>query len=63
MRKSPRLLAGIVVLGLFAFVGTLTAGAFTSNRSNVNAPEGATAVRSALDNQWDETRKGSVTKP
>ena len=41
MRKSsPRLLAGIVVLGLFAVVGTLTFTAFTKNVREVPAPAG-----------------------
>lgn len=60
MRKnSPRLVAGILVLGLFSFVGVMVMGAF-------GAPTAAqgTEVRSdAKASTWDETRKGTTTKP
>ena len=65
MKKSPRLLAGLVVLGLFAVVGTLTLSAFDTTPRAATAPVGATEARGdAKDSQFQETaRKGSVVVP
>jgi hypothetical protein len=64
MKKSPRLLAGLVVLGLFAVVGTLTLSAFDNTPRSVSAPQGATEARDGKDSQFQETaRKGSTVVP
>ena len=60
MRKnSPRLLAGIVVLGLFSFVGVMVIGAFGA-KASTNTAEVRSDAKVSL---WEETRGGSVTKP
>jgi hypothetical protein len=61
MRKSsPRLLAGLVVLGMFAFVGMFTAGAFANNVREVSAPQSATESNSELKTKiFHETRSSS----
>lgn len=65
MRKSsPRLLAGIIVLGLFAVVGTFTVRAFTPATTPVAAPQGSTEVKTdAKVAAFEETRKGSSGGP
>lgn len=63
-KNSPRLLAGIVVLGLFAVVGTFTVRAFTPTTAPVSAPQAATENPSDIKApQFDPTRKGSFTQP
>lgn len=54
MIKSSRVLASVVVLGLFCFVIAMATG-----RANVSAPQGNSDVKT----QWEETRGGSTTKP
>ncbi len=64
MRKSPRLLAGLVVLGLFAVVGTLSLSAFDTTPRATTAPQGTTEARSdAMSSQFQETRGSSTTRP
>lgn len=63
MRKNnSRLLAGTVVLGLFAFVGVMVVGAFGPSANASNTTQGTSEVR-VEKSQWEETRGGSTTKP
>ena len=64
MRKSsPRLLAGLVALGLFAVVGTFTVRAFATPAAPVSAPQASTETSSDIKNSmWQETRGGTSSK-
>ena len=64
MRKSSsRLVAGVVVLGLFAFIGTITLSSFAPSSVSASAPQGSTEIRTDTKAQWEPTREGSITKP
>ena len=64
MRKTPRLVASLVVLGLFAVVGVLTFSAFAASGKATAAPMGSTEARTeAKASNWDEVRNVSVVKP
>jgi hypothetical protein len=64
MRKSSsRLVAGVVVLGLFAFVGAITLSSFAPSSVSASTPQGSSEIRTDSKSPWQPTRDGSVTKP
>ena len=66
MRKSSRLMAGLVVLGLFAVVGVFTLTSFNTSVAATTAPQGATESRiDAKISPWEETArpKGTIITP
>ena len=65
MRKSSsRLVAGVIVLGLFAFIGTITLSSFAPSSVSASAPQGSTEIRTDTKvSPWQDTREGSITKP
>jgi hypothetical protein len=64
MRKSsPRVLAGIVMLALFASVGLMSSRAFTVSGVEGNSAPQVVTAQTPTSSNWTETRGPTNYKP